>query len=78
MTGRTITAFGANSLQGQKHVSAALAAGYAVREVTRSADIFSGWAQHGLEILDADYADPASLTAACKGADILLYRSPQD
>src|SRR3546814_5398803 len=70
MTMRHVTIFGASSRQGQEQVGAALTEEHAVRAITRNAEIFADRTDARLEIVAADFEDPASLAAACRDADV--------
>lgn len=46
-----------------------------VRALARTPDKASAWAERGVEVVQADYEDPASLRAAFEGADKVLLIS---
>src|SRR3546814_7884826 len=77
MTMRHVTIFGASSRQGQEQVGAALTEEHAVRAITRNAEIFADRTDARLEIVAADFEDPASLAAACRDADVIFFQPPQ-
>jgi uncharacterized protein YbjT (DUF2867 family) len=77
MSEKTVAVFGASSRQGQAQVTEALEGGHRVRAVTRNPKIFNETASSALEVLPADYLDPASLDAVCTGTDVVFFQPPQ-
>lgn len=67
-----VAVFGASARPGLAQVRQLVAAGHEVRAVSRSLTA----ADPGVELVDADLDDPASLVAACQGVDAVFYTSP--
>jgi uncharacterized protein YbjT (DUF2867 family) len=70
-----VVVFGATGDQGSAQVRALVAAGHRPVAVSRRP---GPWSQQGqaVETLAADFADPASLAAACAGADAVFLNLP--
>jgi uncharacterized protein YbjT (DUF2867 family) len=77
MTDKMVVVFGASSRQGQAQVGEALAVGHHVRAATRNPAIFAGSKEAALEVVPADYLDPASLDDVCRGAQVVFFQPPQ-
>lgn len=73
---KTVVVFNASSRQGLAQVRQLLAAGHRPRAVTRQADIFAGPAYAGVDVVAADFTDPASLDRAVAGADAIFFQPP--
>ncbi|MEY4238841.1 MAG: hypothetical protein RL339_1442 [Pseudomonadota bacterium] len=74
-----ITVIGASGRQGMAQVRQALAAGYNVRAITRSADPFVGEDFPGIDTVELrpmDLYDTDSYAAALEGSDYIFYTHP--
>ena len=76
MSIKNVIVFGATGLQGRPQIVEALRQGYAVRAVSRRADVFSAPEFKGVVPVQADYNDPASLDKALAGVDAALIQVP--
>lgn len=76
MAGERVTVFGASGRQGMAQVAALKTAGYRVRAVARDPKPYTRATFEGAEVVAADYRDPASLDAACAGADFVFLTMP--
>lgn len=68
---RTITILGAAGRMGEACAAAFLAAGWRVRGVARGAKLAT--LLSGVEAVEADAMDQASLIEACRGSDVILH-----
>ena len=68
--------YGSTGTQGTPVVDQLLAAGRAVRALTRDAARAQHWAARGAEVVEADLVDPASLAAANKGVHRVVLQLP--
>ncbi len=75
-TKKTVVVFGASGRMGQAQVIQLLRANHRPRAVTRHAKLFDRPEFAGVEVVSGDYDNPASLRAACVGADALFYSPP--
>lgn len=73
---KTVIVFGATGAQGRPQIREALEQGYKVRAVSRDPQRLAEEAKLGAEIVEADYSDMASLNAALKGVDAVLFQAP--
>jgi uncharacterized protein YbjT (DUF2867 family) len=73
---KTIIVFGATGFQGRPQVREALREGYKVKAVSREPKQLEQEVELGAEVVQADYKDPASLDAALKGVDAILFQAP--
>ncbi len=73
---KNVIVFGATGLQGRPQIVEALRQGYAVRAVSRRADVFAAPKYKGVVPVQADYNDPASLDKALAGVDAALVQVP--
>ena len=71
-----VVVFNASSRQGLAQVRQLLKAGHRPRAVTRQAGIFATPAFAGVEVIAADFTDPASLDRAVAGADVIFFQPP--
>lgn len=71
-----VVVFNASSRQGLAQVRQLLLAGHRPRAVTRQTGIFSTPAFAGVEVVAADFTDPASLDRAVAGADAIFFQPP--
>jgi len=71
-----VVVFNASSRQGLAQVRELLKAGHRPRAVTRQKDIFSTPAFAGVDVVAADFTDPASLDRAVAGADAIFFQPP--
>ena len=74
--GQKVVVFNASSRQGLAQVRQLLKAGHRPRAVTRQAGIFSAPVFAGVEVVAADFTDPASLDRAVAGADAVFFQPP--
>ncbi len=65
--------FGASGYIGSNLVSALLAAGHRVRASARNVEVLGGRGWRGVELVQADALDPATLAAALAGVDVAYY-----
>ena len=68
----TVAVFGASGRQGQAQVRRLIAEGHRARAITRTG-VFTD-----VEVMAADYADPASVERACAGVDAAFFQPPMD
>ena len=73
---KTVIIFGATGAQGRPQVREALKQGYKVKAVSRDPKLLAEEAKLGAEVVRADYDDVASLDAALKGVDAVLFQAP--
>jgi uncharacterized protein YbjT (DUF2867 family) len=73
---QVVVVFNASSRQGLAQVRQLLTAGHKPRAVTRQAGIFSAPAFKGVEVISADFTDPASLDRAVAGVDAIFFQPP--
>lgn len=71
-----VTVFGASGRQGLAQVRQLLTHGLDVRAITRAPRRFDRPEYAGVQAISADYNDPASLSAACEGADAVFFTHP--
>lgn len=69
---KKVTVFGASGVQGRMQVHELLAKGHTPRAVTRTASAYADPRYAGVEVVAADYENPASLDAALQGVDAVL------
>jgi uncharacterized protein YbjT (DUF2867 family) len=76
-SGKRVLVGGATGRQGTAVVDELLRRGYAVRALTRnpSSERAAQLADRGIEVVQGDYADPASLASALEGIDRFFYYS---
>lgn len=70
--GKNVTVFGASGIQGRLQVHELIAQGHKPRAVTRTKDAYADPQYAAVEVVCADYDDPASLDTALAGADAVL------
>ncbi|MCK9285397.1 MAG: NAD(P)H-binding protein, partial [Rhodocyclaceae bacterium] len=73
---QTVVVFNASSRQGLAQVRQLLKSGHKPRAVTRQAGIFATPAFAGVDVVAADFTDPASLDRAVAGADAIFFQPP--
>lgn len=73
---RKVAVFGASSRMGLAQVQELQAAGYVPRAVTRQPHVFADPAHAGLDVMPADFDNPASLDAVLAGMDAVLFQAP--
>lgn len=73
---QTVVVFNASSRQGLAQVRQLLKSGHTPRAVTRQAGIFATPAFAGVDVVAADFTDPASLDRAVAGADAIFFQPP--
>ena len=71
-----VVVFNASSRQGQCQLRQLLRAGHRPRAITRQATALGDPEYAGVEIVAADYTDPASLQRAVSGADAVFFQPP--
>ncbi len=71
-----VAVFNASSRQGQAQVRHLLRQGHRARAVTRQPQHFHEPEFAGVEIVAADYTDPASLDSAIAGVDAIFFQPP--
>ncbi len=71
-----VVVFNASSRQGLAQVRQLLKAGHRPRAVTRQGAIFSSGEFAGVEVVAADFTDPASLDRAVAGVDAIFFQPP--
>lgn len=71
-----VVVFNASSRQGLAQVRQLLKAGHRPRAVTRRKDIFSTPEFSAVEVIAADFTEPASLDRAVAGADAIFFQPP--
>ena len=76
MSGGVVLVYGGTGTQGTPVVEQLLAAGRAVRVLTREAERAEHWRARGAAVAVADLGDPASLAAASDGVSQVVLQLP--
>jgi uncharacterized protein YbjT (DUF2867 family) len=73
---QVVVVFNASSRQGMAQVRQLLESGHSPRAVTRRKGVFSSPEFAGVDVVAADFSDPASLNRAVAGADAVFFQPP--